>query len=111
MAKREVTNLLERDPEQEELAGIRLGGLLAVVDETGYRGEPRLEVLGEIVSSQGDRFANDVRIQIVALNGKDQVVGVLDVSVSRGDHGYEAFEEGRGLQGIPTRIKVVPVPL
>ena len=69
MAKREVTDLLEHHPEQEEQAGIRLSGLLAVLDETGYRGRPRLEVLGEIVSIRGDRLSNEARIQIVALNG------------------------------------------
>ncbi|MER2269268.1 hypothetical protein [Methylobacterium oxalidis] len=107
MAKREVTDLLERDPEQEEQAGIRLGGLLAVLDETGYGGEPRLEVLGEIVSGLGDRFASDVRIQIIALNDKDQVIGLAGTSVSQGDPGYEAFAEATELQGRPSRIRIV----
>ncbi|GEP07937.1 hypothetical protein [Methylobacterium oxalidis] len=107
MARREVTDLLERDPRQEERAGIDLEGLLAVLDETGYRGDPRLEVLGEIVSSRGGRFPNDARIQIVALNDKDQVIGLADTSVSQGDPGYEAFAEAIELQGWPTRIRIV----
>src|SRR5215207_5073792 len=89
MARRDVTGLLERDLEQEERSGIRL------------------EVLGEIESRRGDRCPNDARIQIVALNDKDQVIGVMSTSVSKGDPGYEAFEEGAGLQGLPARIKVV----
>ncbi|AWN39851.1 hypothetical protein [Methylobacterium durans] len=107
MTKREVTDLLERDPGQEERAGIRLEGLLAVLDETGYGGEPRLEILGEIVSREGDRFPMNARIQIVALNEKDQVVGRMEMAASQGDPGYEAFEESTGLQALPARIKVV----
>jgi hypothetical protein len=107
MARRDVTGLIERDPGQEEQAGIRLEGLLAVLDETGYRGEPSLVVLGEVVAREGGRFESDARIQIVALNSQDQVVGVTSLSVDQGDAGYVAFEESAGLQGLPARIKVV----
>ena len=107
MAKLDVTDLLERDPSQEERAGIRLAGLLAVVDESGYAGEPYLEVLGEVLTGQGDRFPCGARIQCVALNDRDQVVGVIERSVSQGEAGYEAFDEGTKLQAMPHRIKVV----
>ncbi|AWN39701.1 hypothetical protein [Methylobacterium durans] len=59
------------------------------------------------MSSRGNRFASDVRIQIVALNDKGQVIGLAGTSVSQNDSGYEAFAEMSELQGWPSRIRIV----
>ncbi|WP_151001973.1 hypothetical protein [Methylobacterium soli] len=104
-----MTDLIERQPALEERAGIRFEGLLAILDEEGYAGEPRIEMLGEIVAHPGEKFASNVNVQFVCLNEKRQVLGTQYTSVSEGAYGYEAFQESVDLKGELAIIKIVPL--
>ena len=107
MAKKDITDLLERSVLLEERVGLTFEGLLVLFDNTGYRAEPRIDLLGEVVARDGDRFKADAMVQFVFLNSNDQVIGVINRPISEGDAGYEAFQDSAELEGVPVKIKLM----
>jgi hypothetical protein len=110
MSFKEVTQSVERMEMLEERLGIRVQGLMAMVDDRlSSTGEHKLTVNGEIYSTSGGSLDGFVAVRIIAQNEKGQVVGKASVSLSPNRFvGYTAFSEICYCAAFPTRIKILP---
>ena len=108
MAKKDVTDFIERMERFERRAGVRLEALSAFADS--FEGEHTVVVRGEAHAITGDSLPHDVNVQISLLDKAGRVVGTGTVYLySDSFFGFETIDASVDLSGISlAKIRIVP---
>ena len=107
MAKKDLSDSIERLEAMEDRLGVELSALSAFI-EVYDDGDVHLNVNGELVVKGGELSA-DIEIQVASYDEKGRVIGNDSISIYAEDFfGIEIFDRICFLPLPPTRIRIFP---